>query len=430
MAYATTPTLLSLDRWAAIMGVSPLGFNGAVSHDIFPAGAGRCADVWFQYSWQWADQVGREDLARAIASAEEDIANVLGWWPAPRWFELEPHRYPQFYRPDLYAVNMWNVRGQRKAIKLKWGKLIQGGRRISELQGALVAPAFGNDDGDGFDETVTITQVGIDEDATLCEIKVYFAGHNGDPAYEIRPARTADLTGGTFTATFWAWQFIDPDLWNQLPVDGMNAIDADDPASYVASVEVRWTYNSYIESHGTIFWENDPSYVLQCAVCNGLGCEACSFTTQDLCIHARDTDAGFVAITPAAFDVGTESWGVTTPAANRDPDQVTVNYYAGGQSDRFLAGWDCDPLERYLAEAIAYLAAARLERPYCSCGIMTALGRDLRRDLTVTSTEGTGYYTGDEVHDNPFGSRLGELMAWRRIKHLADDAINTGGAIG
>jgi len=429
MPYATTPTLLSLDRYAQIMGINPLGFAGGVSSNIFPTGPS-CADVWFQYSWQNADQVSREDLARAIANAERDIANLLGYNVAPTWVESEPIRYPQHYRRDLYGAGMRNVRGQYKSVKLAWGKLIQGGKRATELQGE-VAPEFSSAaDPATFDETVTITLAGIDDDALECEVKVYVPGFSGDPAYEIRPARTTSLTAGTFVATFWAWQFLKPSLLEEIPNVNFTTqgIDAD-AASYMTSVEVRWTYNKYADSHGALYWETEPSVITNCVICAGAGCATCQFTTQTLCLSQRNVNLGFASIAPAAYDSDDERWEAATQAVCRNPDQVSVNYYAGEQSNRYLAGWTCDPLEHYLAEAVAYMATARLERPYCSCGVITALGRDMRQDLSIVGTDKTSYFTGDEVHDNPFGTRRGEVMAWKRIKRLVADSVNTGGSV-
>ncbi|MHC4709558.1 MAG: hypothetical protein ACYTA3_03815, partial [Planctomycetota bacterium] len=84
MARASTYTLLSLDRWAAIMGINGAHFNGAAASAVMPY-TDCCTDIWFQYDWQFHSRVGREELARAIAASERDIAEVLGYWPAPTW---------------------------------------------------------------------------------------------------------------------------------------------------------------------------------------------------------------------------------------------------------------------------------------------------------------------------------------------------------
>ena len=81
MARANTPTLLSLDRFAQILGVPPAHFAGGYTATVFPV-TSSCSQVWFQHAWQAADKVGREELAVAIAGAEGDIASELGYWPA------------------------------------------------------------------------------------------------------------------------------------------------------------------------------------------------------------------------------------------------------------------------------------------------------------------------------------------------------------
>ena len=115
MSRASTDTLLSLDRFATIFGWEPPAFNQGVSSIIFPGNAA-CEPV-YQYSWQRHDAVAREDIALEIAQAEQDIANFLGWWPAPRWIAQDVKMYPRFHRPEYYNIGGGNVRGQRKSIK-------------------------------------------------------------------------------------------------------------------------------------------------------------------------------------------------------------------------------------------------------------------------------------------------------------------------
>jgi len=423
MANASLATLLPLDRYADIMGITPMHFNGATAEGtdgaMFPSGSS-CSDVWYQYSWQRADQVGRDDLARAIRTAEIDIAKQLGYWPAPTWMESEAVRYPRYHRRDLYRANMKNVRGQFTSVDLRWGKFIQGGRRISDLN-TVEAVDYDDADLDGFNETATVTAIIADADATLCEIKVYHEGHDGDAQWEIRPRRSGTLVAGTFTATFWSWQFILPALLSALPVGAApQAIDISTDANFVVSVEVRRTYNDHTASHGTLFWEKQPS---GCPSCGGLGCPACAFDTQSLCLHVRDTDLGRAVLVPSSYDTDSGYWVEQAQSVCRDPDQAAVNYYAGEQSDEYLAGYTCDPLPHYIAEAIAWLATARLERPFCACGVLTALADDLRRDLTITGTDKTSWFVPEVVLDNPFGTRLGEVKAWMRISNMMDSVV-------
>ena len=114
--------------------------------------------------------------------------------------------YPRFHRPDSFLYGGINIRGGNRSVKTRYGKIIAPGRRaVGEVKVPTVGieVSYSSEDGiAGFDETVT-----VEVDTTLtdeCEIKVYFAGHGGDPDWEIRPARTKSISLGKFTATFWA----------------------------------------------------------------------------------------------------------------------------------------------------------------------------------------------------------------------------------
>ena len=68
--------------------------------------------------------------------------------------------------------------------------------------------------------------------------------------------------------------------------------------------------------------------------------------------------------------------------------------------------------------AIAWLATARLERPFCSCDNVVDLVKQLRTDLALVGGP-LGYNTTLEQLNNPFGTRLGEIRAWQRVSKFA-----------
>src|SRR3989304_947087 len=212
MAVASTLTLLPLDIYASIMQIPLPHFNQAAGASIFPVG-GQCDNLWWQTGAQSADRVSREELAQAIATAEEEIARVLGFWPAPMFITNEIHPYPRHYRPELITQGLTN-RGQLRSIRADYAKFISAGQRGTTFVGT---PAIirSDADGDGFDETVTVSIATALTDA--CEVKVYFEGYDGDPEWEIRPLRTKPISGGVFTAPFWIWQAIHPELWEAFP---------------------------------------------------------------------------------------------------------------------------------------------------------------------------------------------------------------------
>ena len=78
MARASTPTLLSLDRFARILGVNPVHFNGGAGDPVWPR-AGQCDETWVQHPWQTMRTISREELAMEIRGSEDTIARYLGF---------------------------------------------------------------------------------------------------------------------------------------------------------------------------------------------------------------------------------------------------------------------------------------------------------------------------------------------------------------
>ena len=419
MAWASTYTLLSLDRYAKIMGIVPAHFQGAAGSSYWPVKANRNNDLWPQYSWQAQDRVSREDLARAIANAEYDIASVLGYWPAPKWIEQDVRKFPQYYRRDLFRVGGGNIRGSRVGVNAAWGKIISPGQRATSLVADSVAVVYSDEDGDGWDETATISFATTLTEA--CELKVYFEDKAGAQEWEIRPAKSKSISGGTATLVFDSWLFVNPDLM-ALPTttDDFTAINIDTTGNYVTNVDV---YREYTDTTGTsavFYWEPTPERTnVLCPNCGGAGCQACTLTTQDGCIHIRDAEAGIVVPTPATYDSDDAAWGSDVFTVCRDPDYVKVWYYAGLLDNRWLRGVECDPLPLSMAEAITWMATARLERPFCAGTVATALFNKLQTDLATTQGD-TSFFVPESDMSNPFGTRRGEILAWRRISKLTD----------
>lgn len=425
MPRASYPTLLAIDRWAAIFGINPAHFAGGIGGTVMPS-TGSCPTIWMQYAWQSGDRISREDLAEVIQQAEYDLARIVRYWPAPVWTCDEIHDYPRFFRREYYTTGL-DVRGNLRSVQTNWGRVIAPGcRKVLTLCEAEIPPVsppdpdlcgtieYSDEDQDTYDETVTITMATTLTDA--CEIKVYFEGHCGEPEWEIRPARTKHITTGIFTATFWAWQFIDPALWEAFPTTtGVRAIDLDDGASYVTKVCIVRETNDVSCASAVFMWES----LGVCSICGGTGCAACQPTYQDGCMRIRDAMLGLVSPMPGNYDQASADWRLANWLECREPDQVKLWYLSGDQDNKFLCGDGCEPLSNFWAETIAWVAAARLLKPVCDCINVSQRITDLQTDLAYAPSEGGGTYqmsTGDL--DNPLGTRKGEVKAWRRISKL------------
>jgi len=412
-------TLLSLPRYARLLGINPVHFAGATTQIAFPITRNSCQDVWSRYSWQADDRVGHEDLAYAIRQAEKDIAQAIHYWPAPVWICEEIQQYPQFHRPDLVQVGMLDARGYNKGLTLDYGKVIAPGTRAVTLIGSPVV-IYSDQDADGFNERATVSIATTATDA--CELKVYFHGTGGAQDWEIRPVRSKSISAGTFTATFDSWLFIDPDVLSAYPTtDGFSAVDITAVAHYVATVDVYQEYNDATDVSAWLYWEptSQGSSGFPCSCCGGSGCTACTLTVQDGCIHVRDANAGIVAPAPATYDAATGTWGAVAPAVCRDPDYVKMWYRTGLLDNRALCTSGCDYLSDWWAMTIAMLATARLERPFCSCSNATALALKWQQDLQISGSDGVSYNVTEADLANPLGTRRGEILAWKRIAGLS-----------
>ena len=198
-----------------------------------------------------------------------------------------------------------------------------------------------------------------------------------------------------------------------------------------SNVDVYREYNDSTQNSAELFWEPTPN-IGYCSICSGAGCPACTHTVQDGCIHIRDANRGFVVPTPATYDDSTALWSTSSLSISRDPDFVNIWYYSGALSQEYLSGRWSWTLPRKWARTIAYLATARLERPFCSCGTATALAIHLRDDLAAVSsdTQQARSYRIDPilVLQNPFGTKRGEVMAWQQIFNERDRSLGGGAA--
>jgi len=404
------------------MGIDPVHFSQAQGstgdNPIYPMRTG-CSDIWWQHSYMRSDVVAREDIARAIYSAEEDIEEYLNFPLAPEWI-VELHSYPRNYRRNAFGVGA-NVRWDRKSITLRRGKFIAAGRRYVQVIGQATLAGgtlVWSDPIDGVDTIATLTLPNTLPwtSASERQIKCYFEGED-TREWEITDPISVEITAVSVIVTFNFWSLIDPALMDIVPRNTTEALNIYD-AITVETVDVRREYTDYSQHSVEFFWEPRVER-LTCGSCSGTGCVACELTVQCGCLHVRDADRGIGVPTPADWSASSGAWNNAEFTNCYEPDQVKVWYLAGDMSKKYIDGDTNDPLKRIYAEAIAYMATARLERNFCSCGGLTALATDLRTDLTRSDRQGPSFFTPPRDLDNPFGTKKGEVMAWRRLSKLA-----------
>jgi hypothetical protein len=408
MARASTRTLLPLDRWAAILGIEPRHFNSVTRSTEEQQ---NCDQSWFQYGWQMADRVGREDVAMAIAQAEADVIEALGFFPLPDWTDGEIVRTRKPGDPLLNGMSLYTARGLFPGVGLKQGMILMGGVRESTLIATALrhAPAQAGDtltlldlDGDGYDETARIVLPTTVTDTN--EIRCYFHDHSAEDEWEIRPLRSVTIAAGSVTILIDRHLLVNPNLWEALDVA---AVDADTDSNFVTEIDVYQVANDPSDQC-TLQWEAEPG---GCA-CSTATCEACTWRTQAGCLQIRDPRLGEVTYRPAEWTAATSQYGITELAVCRMPDRVSVNYLAGYQSARVKRPWvEMDPT---LERIITYYSVTLLDRPICNCNNIESYINRWREDRALIGESGS--YKINTDLDCPWGTREGAIWAWKQVQ--------------
>lgn len=404
-------TLLPLPDYARIIGINPIQFMSGYAVDYFPNSGS--TDRWVQYSWQDDQKVSREDLAVEIARAERDIASIMRYWPAPVWGEDEEVPYPQFYRKDYVAQYGHSIDGTMKSVKLGYGKFIEGGKRAVTLVGQATLAGgsleFLDIDGDGFNETARVTVATSLTDP--CELKVYFSNKEAAKEWEVRPLKSKYISGGYFVALIDAWLLFDPDLLCALPgtsVTGYAGLDAEDSSNYVTQVDVYREYNDPTDQC-VMLWQGASA-----CECGGTGCPVCGFATQNGCLVAKSSVDGLVSVVPATYSNG--EWTEDSFDQGYEPQKILASYKSGLREVDSRTG--CWGMPSDIATAVAYMATARLDMPLCtSSETLKRKQEQLQEDLIFISPGGDATrFVTREVLNCPFGTRYGELEAWRIVR--------------
>lgn len=402
MARSQIRTWLSLDEWSQIIGIDPLGFNQLSSNTYRKNNV--CGDVFFQFSWQHADRVGRDDIARAINQAEQEISREIGFNLVPDWTLAERLTYPRPGIPELYNVWGINVRGQMKSVELTKGHVITGGFRAKSVIQAGAAVVRTSEDADAFAEVCTVTVPVSITDTN--EIHVYYPGKSGEDAWEIRPI-TVSISGGNATIRFNIWQIVAANQQEGIVAD---PISADLANSFETTVDVYRVYNDQT-TQVQFLWENDPG----CPNCCG-SCYACQLGTQNGCLHIRNERLGMVVPAPATWNTSTSQWDSAEWSACREPDQVRFWYYSGFMDPHLSRPYV--EMSHELKYAVAVFAASKFERPVCGCSNVNQFIDKWRRDAAYGSQEAGGFTITSELAGNRLGTSMGALYAYRTVQRL------------
>lgn len=408
MSRASTVTKLPLATWAKFLGLHPLHFEQVRLPDVNENV--HCSNIWFQHEWQTADATSREEVARAIAAAEEKIENALGYRLAPTWEVDEWQTTQRYFRRELVNLNAGDIAGFKQVLRADWGWMISGGIKAKTLISAARPITYTDSNSDSYFETATVqvTTTALDKN----EIAVYYPGKDGEDEWEIRPTEVS-ISGGVATITFRRELAVIESLQEAFEIESGEAIGTNN-AHFLTNVDVYRKYNDP-QTQANFLWE--PSVSGWCTACNGEGCEVCSYTTQGGCLILRSNPRNsMVGYSPGIWDNDLDQFESEPWAIARQPDIARLYYYAGWRDK--TAKYVSRITEKW-GRVVAYMSASMLDRPPCECS--EDVWKKWREDLTLTAgdEEGRPFYRDPSgVIDNPFGTRRGEVNAWREVRQL------------
>lgn len=384
---ASTPTKLSLYEWTAIIGMSPLHVAGI---DLGSIAGAHCTKALPQYDWQEGDRVSRESIARAIAAAESNMENYLGFHLLPTYNVDENMMTTGAY--PLYVGDYLKSRHYHA----KWGYFIEGGRRATTQltivpQGAPAADIVWSAEATpppGIYWRVGTVLATVPAGTDPCEVRVFYPGHDADPAWEIRPAEVT-ISNTTATIVFRRELAVNPDQWDALVYEAANG---DSDADFLSTVDV---YRVYTDPEQQIALYGYPH---QCAAC------ASSPNPGAGEVAILDPDLSIIDVQRGTWAAGVFTSGVC--GCGPVPNRALLSYLSGYR-DR---GLTCPNkvMDSRLAQAVAFYAAALLERPPCDCTV------DSWEYWREDANEGKRYAI-QSTPGNPFGTRRGAVYAWERV---------------
>lgn len=400
--------ILPLESWRQNFSYHPWFFNGLSSVAWYPVDT-ECPSLVYQYSWQANDSVGRDDVKRAIESAEGKLSEWLGYYPAPHFVEREITT-PRWYDTRLNRMSYSDATGRWLGAQLPEGKIRAIGVETRTIIGNALL-VYSDADGDGLNDTFTTSIATTVTDTAQIEV-MFTAGDrlNGEAAgaaWAIAPLNIT-ISGGMATIRGRAWQAVKP-----IKQEAGTAVDPSLAANFITSVDV---YRHYCDPTGTtqdtaqavLIWETTPwpSFAACCVTTptnvNSKDPAALGYALAR--VNIRDAENGIVSFGEAVYDTASASW--ISAGSCRPPDRVLIRYYAGDD----LSKW---------AKVIADFSAAEFGKRVCACGSANRMIYQMQVDRAFGGDARVEKFTMTQADDqSPFGYKEGQLNAWRVVRNL------------
>lgn len=409
--------LLTLEAWRALMGWHPWHFWG-LSDPIYTPVPRACSDLAFRYAWQGTEASGREDIREAIYRAEEKLRDYLLFAPAPHYVE-EVIQYPEFHMPTRLWLSRSSITGRWPLVTLREGFIQALGVESLTLIGNANL-TYSDADGDGLNDTFTASIATTQTDPL--KIAAYFTaadrwdGSDVGPDWRIDPIRVT-ISGGIATVTGKRWLVVKPVKYEtqgqEVPLDPTdNANFATQLAIYVRTTDPTGTTAATSQLKFT--WSSLPYADFWHSYC----CNTTDTSNTDPAAIAEaagrgsvyNYHAGIVTVGSSAYNMTSGTWSGVDWSACRAPDSLTVRYLAGYPLEN-------GKMAKRYAQIIAMLAAAELPAPACGDGSQFQRLFHYQYDLSRAGGNIVEQYSiSQEDLNNPFGTRRGQVLAWKQVR--------------
>lgn len=347
-----SPPAISLARYAQLIHYDECAVYGVQYENQANLA---CGIIWQEYE--------RQNILQALAEAQQEIEQVVGYPTAPVWVVGDVADEP--------AHDARRVDSQPYTIRMmtRYSHVIEAGVRATSAIGA----------GESVDHASDPAVVGpvATTAADADEIRVYYPGSTR----EILPSQVT-ISGGNVTIRIPRCRMVKESLLD----NAATGLDYTDTGNFTATVDVVRVYT-------------DPSTqaVMRRPHCANNGCDGgCNECTQTACMYIRDKRLGIVDVLPATYSSG--SWTKATPAGLGEYRLVRMNYRAGLQT-----------LPLQLEMAILRLAHSKLAVDPCSCDVTINMWRGDREVPEVLTRERLNC---------PFGLSNGAYTAWKFVQQM------------
>lgn len=410
--------LLPLDVWRAEIGLNPWLFWGLAGGPIVDIA--KCSGLLREYSWQGSDTAGRDDLRRAIERAEQMLFDYLNYRVAPQYVETTPLEWPRWNDASQVRYANIDATGRRVAVMApEFHIQAMGVEQLTLIGSATVGGGtlvYSDEFNSGIDDTFTITLPTTVTD--ISQIAVYFsAADRFDDTrtfdrWQIEPVQVS-ISGGNVTIVGRRWLVVKPILYES-PV--LNALTPAGTTNFVTSLDV---YQRTTNGDGLTVNDCQATLQYESSDCGGWGAGFCmgpaagitdpgTFAEVVARAGIRDRTLGLITPAAAVFNASTMAWSAMS-ACNcyADPDRVVLRYLAGYPLER-------GQMAKQWQQVVTMLAAAEVKRRLVACRETNERLHDLQLDMALQSTQTERYQRTNEELNNPFGTRLGHIQAWKR----------------